>query len=410
MLRKFAESMEHIDEIGSLARPAEDLRAIIKEEHAIWERQVREQKEANFLFPEMRKQALSGQLAFQEITDEDFSERLFYRAKAGIDAFTLRARESGEFDDQMLASETRTGFRLVDMLSRRYDVIGGESPYMGKGNMGPFVNSYCQSLFPRAFYDICMVFIERISELLQEFGSAGVVTQQTLLNLPAYDDLRRHILQSLQMQFVVQLGTGDFESIGGAKVNPILLVFGREEVKENSTYFIRLDKSDHKASDLRRVSIERTVPELVFRKRQGEFLRLPRCMVLYALPDELLDKLGTSTLRDCGETYSGLLSSDNDRLLRQQWEVLQDSSRSPFRHYTKGGPFCRWLGNLDHSVRWDGSTRAYFSESNVSRLAGLDRYFEEGLTWSDLAGIGLSVRVHATWIHIRSTGTGIFSV
>ena len=63
VLRKFAQTMEHIDEIGSLARPAEDLREIIREEHATWERQVREQKEANFLFPEMRDEALQRAFA-----------------------------------------------------------------------------------------------------------------------------------------------------------------------------------------------------------------------------------------------------------------------------------------------------------------------------------------------------------
>ena len=146
VLRKFAETMEHIDEIGSLARPAEDLRAIIKEEHATWERQVREQKEANFLFPEIDKEALSGQLSFHEITDEDFSDRLFYRAKAGIDAFTQRARESGDFDDQMLASETRAGFRLVDLLSRRYDVVAANPPYMGSKNMGPESKSHIRRI------------------------------------------------------------------------------------------------------------------------------------------------------------------------------------------------------------------------------------------------------------------------
>ncbi len=57
VLRKFAQTMEHIDEIGSLARPAEDLRDIIRQEHATWERQVRERKEANYLFPEIRAEA-----------------------------------------------------------------------------------------------------------------------------------------------------------------------------------------------------------------------------------------------------------------------------------------------------------------------------------------------------------------
>ncbi len=53
VLRKFAKSIEHIDELGSLARPAEDLKAIIKVEHHLWEEQVRAEREANFLFPDM---------------------------------------------------------------------------------------------------------------------------------------------------------------------------------------------------------------------------------------------------------------------------------------------------------------------------------------------------------------------
>src|SRR5207244_9734443 len=72
VLRQFAHTMEHIDEIGSLARPDEDLREIIHEEHATWERQVREHQEANYLFPQMREDALSGRLPFQEISDEEF--------------------------------------------------------------------------------------------------------------------------------------------------------------------------------------------------------------------------------------------------------------------------------------------------------------------------------------------------
>ena len=94
-LRKFGQAMEHIDELGSLARPDEDLRTIIHEEHATWERQVTQKKEANFLFPEMAEDKLSGQLPFQEISDEEFGERMLYRARAAIHAFTEQARQAG---------------------------------------------------------------------------------------------------------------------------------------------------------------------------------------------------------------------------------------------------------------------------------------------------------------------------
>jgi SAM-dependent methyltransferase len=389
VLRKFAQTMEHIDEIGSLACPAEDLREIVHEEHTMWERQVREKREANYLFPEMRKEALSGQLPFNEITDQEFGERLLYRAKAGIDAFTERARDSGEFDDQMLASETRAGFRLVDLLGRQYDVIGANPPFMGKGSMSGILNAYCQERFPQSFYDTCMVFIERILRLLRSTGFSAVVTQQTLLNLPAYDDLRREMLESVPLYYVVQLGTGAFESIGGAKVNPILMVFGRGSVSKKPVSFIRVAKSEKKSEDLRLACSNPIESEFLFRRPQSEFLTLPRCMVLYSLTDELFQTLRERTMGQCGDTYSGLLTGDNERLLRQ---LCETSSNSNFRPYTKGGPFCRWFGNLDQSVRWDASARVFFSESSATRLAGLARYFDEGLTWSDLAGIGLSVR------------------
>ncbi len=392
VLRKFAQTMEHIDEIGSLARPAEDLREIIREEHATWERQVRERREANFLFPEMRDEALSGRLPFHEISDEEFGERLFYRAKAGVDAFTEGARASGQFEDQLLGSEAHAGFRLMELLSRRYDVVAANPPFMGKGNMSSTLNAYCQSQFANSFYDTCMVFIERVRGLIHQSGVAGVVTQQTLLNLPAYDELRRDLLDSAPLHLIVQLGTGAFEAISGAKVNPILMVYGCGNVGSSTTVFIRLVNSDAKARDLRLACQSSMNPDVVFHRAQKEFLQLPRFMVLFTLPDDVLKTLRGGKLGDCGRTYSGLLSGDNERLLRQQWETPVGSPECRFRPYAKGGPFCRWFGNLDQSVRWDATAHAFFSECSATRLAGLTRYFEEGMTWSDLAGIGLSAR------------------
>jgi hypothetical protein len=40
----------------------------------------------------MNEAVVSGQLPFQEISDEEFGDRLFYRPRAGIDVFTERAQ------------------------------------------------------------------------------------------------------------------------------------------------------------------------------------------------------------------------------------------------------------------------------------------------------------------------------
>jgi hypothetical protein len=154
VLRRFAQSMEHIDELGSLARPAEDLEAIVREEHKAWEDQVRAQKEANYLFPELRREALSGQLPFEEISDEQFSHRLMNRARMGLDAFTKEARERGDFQDQFVGRETSIGFKLLDLLGRKYDVVAANPPYMGSKNMPDSLKVYVATHFKAGKRDL----------------------------------------------------------------------------------------------------------------------------------------------------------------------------------------------------------------------------------------------------------------
>src|SRR5262249_43008829 len=160
------------------------------------------------------------------------------------------------------------------------DVIGANPPFMGKGNMSATVNRYCQDTFPNSFYDLCMVFVERIRQLLLRTGVAGIITQQTLLNLPAYDELRHDLLSSAFLRLVVQLGPGAFDEISGAKVNPILTVYGTTFAEDACTYFVRLGNSSAKAEDLG-LACKDPMNAAVYRRPQRDFLRLPRCMVLF---------------------------------------------------------------------------------------------------------------------------------
>lgn len=181
VLRRFAKTMEHIDEIGSLARPDEDLREIIHQEHAVWEKQVREQKEANYLFSEMAADALTGQLPFHEISDEQFGEQLFYRARTSLDEFTRERRAAGDFQDQLLGKETQAGFRLLGLLSRRYDVIAANPPYMWSRNMSGALKRYVFSSFQKGKYDLYQAFLIRSLELVKLSGRSALVTPQSWL-------------------------------------------------------------------------------------------------------------------------------------------------------------------------------------------------------------------------------------
>jgi hypothetical protein len=398
VLRKFAQTMEHIDEIGSLARPAEDLQAIIQEEHATWEQQVRDQKEANFLFPEMREEALSSQLAFNEISDEEFGDRLFYRARAGIDTFTERARESGEFDDQMIASETRTGFRLVDLLSRQYDVVAANPPYMGSKNMGPALKKYVQTKFKAGKRDLYAAFLLQSLRLTSMQGHTALITQQYWMSNRYYQDLRcselphSGILRASTMQVLAHLGANAFEEITGEVVSVAMAVFQvNAPVFDHICTIIRLvDQPDcvSKARGLR--SSAGSPNSRTYRISQERLLAIPGAPVVYWLPPTMFLALSESSLLpERAIPYEGCHPTDTARFVRFFWEVDRSIRWS---WYSRGGEFCRWFGLKRSKIE----TQDEFSRHRATQKAIIpsrDKYYVEAVTYTDFASGNMAARI-----------------
>jgi Eco57I restriction-modification methylase len=156
----------------------------------------------------MNEDALTGRLPFHEISDEEFGDRLFYRARASIDAFTERARAEGEFEDQLLGSETRTGFRLVDLLSRRYDVVAANPPYMGSKNMGPTLKAYIEDNLTPGKRDLYAAFILRNLDLARTGGRVAMITQQSWMFLRSFADLR-----AIEAEMLHRLKVGEFRGL-----------------------------------------------------------------------------------------------------------------------------------------------------------------------------------------------------
>ena len=364
VLRQFARTMEHIDEIGSLARPDEDLRSIIAEEHAIWEQQVRQNREANYLFADLNADAVSGQLPFSEISDSEFGERLFYRARAGIDLFSEQARETGKFTDQLLGNETRVGFRLVDLLNRRYDVVAANPPYMGSGNMGEALKDYVFTHFPTAKRDLYAAFILRTLELASESGRAALVTQQSWMFLKSYaqlrtcDDTSRELSEGLldvhSLELIAHLGSGSFADIGGAVVNCALSIvaFAKPTSQSKLVVFRLIDfqSPGEKAAALRNSQ----QADYRFEVSQVALRSIPSAPVVYWAGTTLLARLSTGPLiSSVVDARPGIQTSDNARFLRFYWEIADSGSSSRWYGFSRGGGYKKWHGLQFEVADWE---------------------------------------------------------
>src|SRR5271157_5350398 len=426
VLSKFAQTMEHIDEIGSLARPAEDLREIIREEHATWERQVRERREANFLFPEMRDEALSGRLPFHEISDEEFGERLFYRARASIDAFTEQARSSGDFEDQMLGSETRSGFRLVDLLGRRYDVVAANPPYMGSKNMGEILKGYVEKSFRPGKRDLYSSFILRTVEMAADGGRVAMVTQQSWMFLSSFAELRaieeeklkklrkgefRGLLYDTAVETLAHLGPNAFEEIGGEVVNIALFTLATAPPSSDhrmTAFRLTRPKSPEEKDRLLKQALSAPVHSAKSKPLQRRFIGIPQSPLCYWLKDRFFDALQSPLRLDSfAQVRQGLATTDNSRFTRCFWEVshlgkvVDAQAVGRWFKYAKGGRYQKWSGLEWLVVDWrhDGAAikqqvlRGPGTTHWSRRVANYEYYFRPGLTYTQMSRGSMGTRL-----------------
>ncbi|MFC1596346.1 Eco57I restriction-modification methylase domain-containing protein [Planctomycetota bacterium] len=422
VLRKFGQAMEHIDELGSLARPSEELRAIIRKEHTSWERQVREQKEANFLFPELVTDALSGHLPFQEISDEEFGDRLFYRARSAINAFKDKAKDQRLFRDQLIGHETAEGFRLFAILDQRFAVVATNPPYMGFKTMGPHLKKFIDLNYAAGKRDLYAAFILRCHQLAAEGGRTAMVTRKVWFALRTFLSLREQMLEESRFEAVADLGprafNPDAQLHDGVTVALFVIVSTPPAAGDRITC-LRHDATlgPEAKADVLHCSSARLDHVDRYSVEQERLKLIPESPLIYWLTPGLLELLSLPMQRRLGnhcDIVLGVRTSNDPRFVRYFWET-PESPR--WFDYEKGGGHCRWTGLHRKTVDWqyEGARLANYICEKFTYLKGNPGILIRGvndwcsctLTYTDVAAGSFCCR-HTTRPSIPSDdGPGI---
>lgn len=162
-------ALDHADEIGSLLEidePLDKRLAELREKHGA---QLSLDGHQGLAKPEKWKLAVIARLRDHfnaEAAGDDLSERFF--------------GEAGE-----------KGLSLLDLLSRRYDVVAANPPYMGSKNMGPVLKKHVERHFAAGKRDLYAAFILKCLRLAAPgTGRVAMVTQQSWMFLRSFADLR----------------------------------------------------------------------------------------------------------------------------------------------------------------------------------------------------------------------------
>jgi hypothetical protein len=283
--------------------------------------------------------------------------------------------------------------RQARLISRQYDAVVANPPYMGSKYFNQLLKSFVAEHFADARADVSACFIDLAFRRTKRTGLIGFVTMHSWMFLSSFEEFRQSLLRSRDVITMLHLGPRAFDSISGEIVQVAAFSAIPQGMGASGT-FLRLVDGDceTKAAIARRESWDCTTR---FVRSATDFEAIPGNRLAYWISPQMLRAFTDSKLvKDIAEPKQGMATADNNRFVRFWHEVsigktgfgvldraAAKSSGKKWFPYNKGGDYRRWYGNSIWVVNWEGDGRELFA-FNRAAIRNPDFYFREGITWT----------------------------
>ena len=311
--------------------------------------------------------------------------------------------------------------RCAELLSRQYDAVVTNPPYMGGSGMDKTLSDFVKKNYPDSKADLFACFIERCGTLANGRGFFGMITQQAWMFLSSYENLRKKL--SLQETVnMAHLGARAFDEIGGEVVQTTAFVKRQTKISGYKGTYVRLigmngeqEKSESFLSGQNRYIAD-----------SDNFAKIPGSPVAYWVSEKFIRCFENDLLCKKYSVRQGLATGCNDLFVREWFEInnikilfnLKDRSENLLFHkkwfpYNKGGEFRRWYGNNEFVVNWenDGYEIRNFKDEGGklrSRPQNLEFYFKQSISWSKISSGTIAFRYYSNGFIFDVAGCCIF--
>ena len=313
--------------------------------------------------------------------------------------------------DELKKEEIKNKFYYViktsEILSKKYEVVATNPPYMGSSMMDSKLSKYTKKNYPDSKSDMFAVFIEKCNSLTDRNGFCSMITMHGWMFLSSYERLREKmaLIETLNM---VHLGTRAFDEIGGEVVQTTAWIQRKNKINNFKGSYIRLvdfPGEENKKNKFLEI-VRNKDKKYYFRTTKENFEKIPGMTIGYWANDKVIKIFEKNQkLGDIGEAKSGLQTGNNDKFLRQWFEVsnqkigyniknLEDCRIKNYRWLpqVKGGSFRKWYGNFDYIVNYKNEGQEIKNYEGTGMLKNSQFYFLKGLTWSHTTSGSFAIR------------------
>ena len=212
----------------------------------------------------------------------------------------------------------------AEYLSQRYHVVVANPPYMGSRNMAADLSSLATNHYPDSKSDFCTMFMERNLQMAVNRGYVAMITMQSWMFLSSYEKLREKLIDTTTFHSMAHLGTRAFDSIGGEVVSTTAFVIERCHQGKKKGSFLRLidgTSENEKTNDFKE-ALNNPDCGWFYRVSVDEFKKIPGSPIAYWVSCKTVEIFSNAKLLNkYADPKQGFATGDNNRFLRQLWEV-----------------------------------------------------------------------------------------
>lgn len=317
-----------------------------------------------------------------------------------------RLTAEGESDDlfwQQTHDKLSKAIKQLIGLSHKYHCVVDNPPYMGGGNMNPALSDFVRRNYPKSKADLMACFMEAGLAVLHPKGFLGMINQHSWMFLSSYEELRKHLIDTIHFDTLLHLGARTFPEIGGEVVQNAAFTFTNKETNTNGTY-IRLVNFDtsHLKKEKTLEAIQNPDCEWLYIKSQNNFKVIIGSPVGFWASEAIQKSFkNNGSIKDFMEVKSGLSTGNNEKFLRY-WnennisnirfsQNLQTQNLVEWIPYNKGGGTRKWFGLNLLVVRW-GIDGEILKNAGTAVFRNSSYYFKEGITFSALTSSVVTYR------------------
>ncbi|OQB44657.1 MAG: Eco57I restriction-modification methylase [bacterium ADurb.Bin157] len=309
------------------------------------------------------------------------------------------------------SEELRPFVNQAAVLTRQYDNVVANPPYMGNKYLAPLLKTYLKQEFVGYEKDLFSSFIIRNLELANKQGSLGFMSPFVWMFISSYEELRNRLIDNTTIASLIQL---EYSGFDGATVPICTFTLQKTHYPGFVGSYIRL--SDFKGAENQAPKTLEAIQNKncgwFFTTKPDDFKKIPGSPIAYWVSKRMREIFERGNpFGNIAEPRQGLATSDNKRFLRFWPEVSWSkvalgietreeakNSHKKWFPYNKGGEYRRWFGNNDFLINWenDGKELLGFAAelygSPTRTIKNIPFYFKRCITWSFVSSSYFGVR------------------